>query len=42
MPFVDTHTHLYDAQYAEDRAEALARASEADVTRLVAIGAGME
>ena len=37
MTLFDTHTHLGDAQFADDRAEALARARAAGVARLVEI-----
>lgn len=35
---VDTHTHLHFPHFDEDRAEVIARAAAAGVTRLVAIG----
>ncbi len=37
MTLFDTHAHLGDAQFAEDREQALARAKEAGVSRLVEI-----
>jgi TatD DNase family protein len=37
MTLFDTHTHLGDAQFDEDREQALARAKEAGVPRLVEI-----
>lgn len=42
MTFTDTHTHLYDEAYDEDRADVFTRAEEAGVSRMIAIGAGME
>lgn len=42
MQLTDTHTHLYDEAYDEDRAEVIARAEAAGVTRMIAIGAGMD
>jgi len=42
MPFTDTHTHLYDDAYDADRAEVIARARAAGVSRMVAIGAGLD
>jgi TatD DNase family protein len=41
MQLTDTHTHLYGEEYDADRAEVVARAETAGVTRLVAIGAGL-
>jgi TatD DNase family protein len=38
---IDTHAHIQGAEYDEDREEALARAAEAGVTRVIAIGADM-
>ena len=35
MRLIDTHSHLYDETFATDRAEALQRASEAGVVRLL-------
>ena len=37
MSFVDTHVHLGDAQFDADREDAIARAAEAGVARLVEI-----
>lgn len=42
MELTDTHTHLYDEAYDDDRAEVIARAEAAGIRRMVAIGAGME
>jgi TatD DNase family protein len=42
MQLTDTHTHLYGEEYDEDRAETVDRAEAAGVTRLVAIGAGLD
>jgi TatD DNase family protein len=39
---IDTHCHLADADYDADRAEVLARAWAAGVTRIVVIGASRE
>lgn len=36
-PFVDTHTHLGDAQFDDDRQAVIARSLEAGVTRLIEI-----
>ncbi|MBR4213516.1 MAG: TatD family hydrolase [Bacteroidales bacterium] len=36
--FVDTHSHIYDEAFAEDREAALARCVAAGVTRLVLPG----
>jgi TatD DNase family protein len=38
--FVDSHAHLEGKQFATDRAEVIARAREAGVTHIVAIGNG--
>ena len=40
MTLVDSHCHLDDEQFAGDRDETIARALEAGVTRLMAIGTG--
>lgn len=40
MTLVDSHCHLDDERFAEDREEAIARALAAGVTRLVAVGTG--
>lgn len=42
IQLIDTHTHIYGPEYDEDREEALERAKEAGVARLIAIGAGLE
>lgn len=42
MQLIDTHTHIYGHEYEEDRDAAMARAREAGVTRMAAIGAGLE
>jgi TatD DNase family protein len=39
---IDTHTHMNAIQFAEDRDEAIARAVEAGVTRIVNIGCDRE
>ena len=36
--FVDTHAHLYDERYDDDRAEMIARAVEAGVTQIISMG----
>ena len=36
---IDTHTHIDSAVFDEDRAEVIARALEAGVTRLINVGA---
>ena len=36
--FVDTHAHLYDERYDDDRAEMIARAAEAGVTQIISMG----
>ena len=38
MTFIDTHAHLYDERYDEDRAEMIARAEAAGVTQIVSMG----
>lgn len=35
---IDTHCHLHDRRYDDDRAETIARAREAGVTRMVTVG----
>ena len=35
MQFIDTHTHLYDEKFDEDRKAAVCRAVEAGVTRMI-------
>ncbi len=40
MTLVDSHCHLDDEQFAEDREEAIARALAAGVSRMMAIGTG--
>lgn len=40
MTFVDSHCHLDDSKFDEDRDAAIERALEAGVTRLLAIGTG--
>ena len=37
-PFIDTHAHLYDERYDDDRAEMIARAAEAGVTQIISMG----
>lgn len=37
---IDSHCHILDAKFAEDRDAVLARAREAGVTRIVAVGGG--
>ena len=36
--FIDTHAHLYDERYDDDRAEMMARAAEAGVTQIISMG----
>lgn len=36
--FIDTHAHLYDERYNDDRAEMIARAAEAGVTQIISMG----
>ena len=36
--FVDTHAHLYDERYDDDRAEMIARAAEAGVAQIISMG----
>ena len=36
--FIDTHAHLYDERYDDDRAEMIARAAEAGVTQIISMG----
>ena len=36
--FIDTHAHLYDERYDDDRAEMIARAEEAGVTQIISMG----
>ena len=36
--FIDTHAHLYDQRYDDDRAEMIARAAEAGVTQIISMG----
>ena len=36
--FIDTHAHLYDERYEDDRAEMIARAAEAGVTQIISMG----
>ena len=38
MTFVDTHAHLYDERYDDDRADVIARAVEAGVTQIISMG----
>lgn len=40
MRLIDSHTHLDDAQFSEDRAAVIARARAAGVERMLAIGTG--
>ena len=40
MRLIDSHTHLDDAQFSEDRSAVIARARAAGVETMVAIGAG--
>ena len=40
--FVDTHAHLDQDEFAEDRDAAIQRAVDAGVTRIVAVGIGAE
>lgn len=40
--FVDTHCHLHDPRFDEDRAEAINRAREAGVQAMIAIGCDLE
>ena len=41
MPYCDSHAHLADPRFDADRAEVLARAAEAGVTRVVTCGADL-
>ena len=36
--YIDTHAHLYDERYDEDRAEMIARAEEAGVAQIISMG----
>ena len=36
--FIDTHAHLYDERYNDDRAEMIARAAEAGVAQIISMG----
>ena len=36
--FIDTHAHLYDERYNDDRAEMIARAAEAGVVQIISMG----
>ena len=36
--FIDTHAHLYDERYDDDRAEMIARAAEAGVMQIISMG----
>lgn len=36
--FIDTHAHLYDERYDDDRADMIARAAEAGVTQIISMG----
>ena len=36
--FIDTHAHLYDERYDDDRAEMIARAAAAGVTQIISMG----
>lgn len=36
--FIDTHAHLYDERYDDDRAEMIARAAEAGVAQIISMG----
>ena len=38
MTFIDTHAHLYDERYDEDRAEMIARAEAAGVAQIISMG----
>ena len=38
MTFIDTHAHLYDERYDDDRAEMIARAAEAGVAQIISMG----
>lgn len=42
MEWIDTHSHIYDEQFDEDREEALARAKEASVVSLILPGIDIE
>lgn len=42
MEFVDTHTHLNDGKFDEDRAEAVARAKAAGISRIINFGDTMQ
>ena len=36
--YIDTHAHLYDERYNDDRAEMIARAAEAGVAQIISMG----
>ena len=38
MTFIDTHAHLYDERYDDDRAEMIARAAEAGGAQIISMG----
>ena len=38
MTFIDTHAHLYDERYDDDRAEMIARAAAAGVAQIISMG----
>ena len=38
MTFIDTHAHLYDERYDDDRADMIARAEAAGVTQIISMG----
>ncbi|QXE92070.1 YchF/TatD family DNA exonuclease [Geomonas subterranea] len=42
MELIDSHSHIYGHEYAEDFEEMMARASEAGVGTIMAVGADME
>ena len=42
FPMIDTHAHVHDPQYDDDRGEMLARARAAGVTAVVTIGCDLE
>lgn len=42
MPFIDTHAHMDDAKYDQDRDEVLERAKKEGVIQIINVGADME
>ena len=42
MELIDSHSHIYGEEYAQDRTEMLERAREAGVGTIMAVGADLE